>query len=150
MRPISWRSSSSDSAFNLVASPSYLAARGEPTRIAELREHDCILFGSSTEATWRLANAGALEVRGRFAANHLLSVRDAAVAGFGIAMLPTVVIAPAIGSGALRPILPDACPPAVPIWVTYAGGRHISPAVRAFVDFAKAAFAPTLEKDSRV
>ncbi len=38
----------------LVASPSYLAARGTPRRLADLHAHDCIVFGPTVDAaTWR-------------------------------------------------------------------------------------------------
>ncbi len=137
-----------DSPFRLVASPGYLAKRSEPAVPEDLATHDCIVFGPSVETVWSLSGAAGdvkVPVRGRLAVNHLLSVKDAAVSGVGIAMLPTVVCNADIRSGALRVVLPKAVPPTVPIWVTYSGGRHISPAVRAFADFAKEHFRPTLE-----
>ena len=69
----------------------------------------------------------------------------AVLSGIGIAMLPSVVCSADVRAGSLRAVLPDAPPPAVPIWVSYSGGRHISPAVRAFVDFAKEHFVKAVE-----
>ena len=80
-------------------------------------------------------------VRGRLSANHLYAVRDAAIAGHGIALLPTLACRSALDDGSLEAILPDAAPPAVPIHMCYAAGRMLPAAVRAFVDFAKARFA---------
>lgn len=136
-----------DSVFRLVASPSYLVERPAPERPEDLATHDCIVFGPSVETVWSLPTATGpvkIPVRGRLAVNHLVSVKEAAIAGIGIAMLPQVVCDSEIQSGSLRVVLPETPPPAVPVWVTYTGGRHISPAVRALVDFAKERFVPIL------
>jgi len=137
-----------ESQFWLVASPGYLLDRGEPESPKDLSGHDCILFGSSTDAVWTLkgdSGPSHTRVRGRIAVNHLLSARDAAAAGVGIAMLPSMVCNADIGVGALRIVLPESPPASVPVWITFQGGRHISPAVRAFVDFTKERFADSLE-----
>lgn len=137
-----------DSALRLVASPKYLAANGVPETPKDLAAHDCIIFGPTTEAVWSLLGGqGAVDisVRGRFAVNHMLGVKHAAVSGLGIAMLPSVICSSDVHAGVLKDVLADTPPPAVPIWITYLSGRHISPAVRAFVDFAKEQFLPLME-----
>ena len=138
-----------DSAFRLVASPEYLTEKGEPASPPDLAAHDCIMFGTSVDAVWSLSGASGpvnIPVRGRLAVNHLLSAKDAATSGLGIAMLPAIVCDDEIRAGRLRVVLSEAPPPPVPIWVTHVGGRHISPAVRAFVDFAREQFLPTVDQ----
>ena len=133
-----------DSPFLLVASPEYIARRGEPSDPAALREHDCIVVGhSSSGTTWSLTGAKGplrVRVRGRFAVNHLQAANFAALAGLGIALLPTVVCGDDVRSGRLQAVLQDAVPPPVPVWVVHPGGRLLTPAVQAFVDFLKTRF----------
>ena len=136
-----------ESPFRLVAAPSYLRARGEPRTAAELERHDTIVFGQSLETEWAIAGAEGTErvrVRARLAVNHLHAVSRAALCGLGIAMLPAAMCQEDLDAGRLRRVLPEASLVAVPIWVTYLGGRHMTPAVRAFVDFAKERFVPIM------
>ena len=92
-----------DSPFQLVASPAYLELRGEPGRIQELSGHDCIVFGgTSLNAAWSFSVGRKIvkvPIRGRVAVNHLQAVRDAALAGLGIAMLPALVCGEDLRSG---------------------------------------------------
>ena len=133
-----------ESPFRIVASPEYLARRGVPHSIQELEEHDCVVFGTSNETDWVLSES-TVSVSGRLAVNHLLSVRRAVLEGFGIGLMPAVSCQRDLDTGTLQEVLPGTSPPPVPVWVTYARGRHMAPAVRAFVDFAKETFRPTLE-----
>lgn len=137
-----------DSPFGLVASPAYVEVHGAPQTVDALEEHRCVIFGgASSGATWSLpdpsAEAGAevrVSVRGRLSVNHLGAVRDAALAGLGIAALPLLACAAQLAEGSLVRVLPGVAPPPVPVWVTYAGGRYLPPAIRAFVDHARAHF----------
>lgn len=125
------------SPFAIVASPSYLARRGTPTHHSELIEHDCVLFGTSlTSAHWNLKGAR-VAVSGPIAANHILAIRDAAIAGHGLAFLPRMACAPALDAGDLVSVLPDACPDPTRVYITYPAGRLLPAAVRAFVNFAR-------------
>ena len=139
-----------DSTFIVVGAPSYIKAQGAPKAPGDLGAHTCIPFGvSSTEATWTLEGPrGVIKVpvRGRFAVNHLGVVRDAALGGLGIAMLPEMVAKPHLAEGSLAHLLPDFTGSPVPISLVYPGGRHLSPAVRAFLDFAKSQFKSILEQ----
>jgi DNA-binding transcriptional LysR family regulator len=138
-----------DSPFWLVASPAYLKRRGEPRQLADLRAHDAIVFGATmTEATWTLRGAkGPVRVplRGRISVNHMQAARAAALAGLGIAMLPSIFCAPDLRARRLRPVLQSASPPPIPVFVVYRSGRLLAPAVRAFVDFARTSFAAIFE-----
>jgi DNA-binding transcriptional LysR family regulator len=135
-----------DSPFRLVASPEYLKSQGTPENVAALSDHECIIFGpSSSSAIWDLRGKNDEEirvpVRGRLAVNHMAAVRDAATAGLGIALLPLLSCQAVLDAGTLRAILPEVCAPAVPIYITYPGGRFLAPSVRAFVDHVRGFFA---------
>src|SRR6267142_3355975 len=77
----------------MVASPDYIAARGEPGTLQDLANHDCVTSAHpSGRATWRLAGPDGVEeevqVAGRFSGNTAQALRKATVAGLGIALLP--------------------------------------------------------------
>ncbi|HEX2878674.1 MAG TPA: LysR substrate-binding domain-containing protein [Polyangiaceae bacterium] len=80
-------------ALGLYASADYLKRRGDPTTLAALREHDCILFrGKNGRATWQLQGPQGpedVEVKGPVNVDEMLFVREAVQAGIGIGRLPT-------------------------------------------------------------
>lgn len=95
----------------VVASPSYLSRRPAPQRPEALADHEVIsgLGGLSTR-TWRFGSGSDLrEVRVTpvLRLGTPLALRDAAIAGLGVALLPEFVAGPAIERGALVPLLLD-------------------------------------------
>lgn len=123
----------------LFASPSYLAARGTPERPRDLCDHDCVVFsGQRPSAAWRLTGPGGTHetiVKGSIAANDFGMLRALASSGAGVAMLPEVVAAGLLNTGELVPVLPDYTLGAGNLSLVYPSPRHLSPKVRAFVDF---------------
>lgn len=98
----------------LVASPAWLAAHGEPQHPQELSQHDCLYYPRGTELPrWRFSDPAqpqqemVVNVSGPFATNNSESIRDAALDGLGIAMLPDFSARQALGEGRLRQILPQ-------------------------------------------
>lgn len=94
------------------ASPKYLARRGTPAGVAELAQHDCVLFRSSSgKATWELsskrAGTASVDVTGPVATDDMSFVRKAVLAGSGIGLLPTFLCARAEHTGRLVRVLPD-------------------------------------------
>ena len=98
----------------LVASPAWLAAHGEPQHPQDLSRHDCLYYPRGTEPPrWRFSDPAqpqreiVVEVRGPFATNNSESIRDAALDGLGIAMLPDFSARQALAEGRLRQLLPQ-------------------------------------------
>lgn len=96
-------------ALGLYASADYLASRGRPRSLADLAEHDCVLFrGKHGKALWRLEGPGgelsSVEVRGRVNVDEMLFVRQAVGVGLGIGLLPTIVIATCNRVRTLEPV----------------------------------------------
>jgi DNA-binding transcriptional LysR family regulator len=95
----------------LFAAPSYLAARGTPRRVADLEKHDAVLLrATGGRARWELTGPGRtehVEVGGSIVGDNLQFVAGAAVAGLGIALLPTHVGDPLVEDGSLAPVLPS-------------------------------------------
>ncbi|MGU7772686.1 LysR substrate-binding domain-containing protein [Burkholderia sp. MR1-5-21] len=95
-------------------SPAYLRAHGAPASPADLVGHTCLLYGHERRVGWEFRIGGAsrtFDVQGPLVANNGEVVRDAAIAGLGIARLPHFIVGDALGSGALVPVL-DAYEPA--------------------------------------
>lgn len=124
----------------LCASPEYLARRGAPEHPADLKAQDCIIAGSAIAgAQWVLEGPGGTEtvaVNGRIAANTMEIATAAVLRGFGIAQLPASAAAPAIADGRLRRVLPDYASAVGGVYALYPSSRHLSPAVKAFVELA--------------
>lgn len=124
----------------LIASPSYLRKRGMPRQIADLRQHDCVVFGSSLEhAVWRLNGPNGrreVAVSGRIAVDGGRAALKAALAGLGIALLPTGLAADDVKAGRLLTVLPRYSVDGGGLYVVYPSNRHMPVALRMFVDFA--------------
>lgn len=133
---IARRISSTD--LTLVAAPSYLAAFGEPQTPRELSQHRALLYGHSIAAhKWRLRDGNAvitIPVAGCFSANNGDVLRDAAVAGLGIARLPVFLLCDQIRSGQLRQILLQHAPAPLAIHAVYAPNRYLAAKTRVFID----------------
>lgn len=121
----------------LCASPAYLAEHGRPADVAGLARHRCIghTFGSGTR--WRLTRgdeAATVEATGSFGTNETLIVRRAAVAGAGLAMLPTYALRDTLQRGELVRVLPDWEPERLGIHAVYLSRRHQPLPLRLLVD----------------
>jgi len=123
----------------LCASPSYIAERGEPLNIDELAGHDCLIFSSrNRRQSWRfLGDDGAwVKAQGesRLRLDSGEAIRDAAVAGLGIAFLPDFLVAEDLAAGRLQQVLPDLEAGDVKIVMIYPTRRLLEPRVRRFID----------------
>lgn len=119
----------------LVASPAYLARRGEPRRPEDLEQHDCVVVGAdSGRGVWSFGDLR-LAVTGRIAINDVRLAREAALAGLGIARMPSFLINEDIAAGRLKRVLPSLPDNFGGLYAVYPSRRHLSTAVRSFVDF---------------
>ena len=67
--------------------------------------------------------------------NNSLAIREALLGGLGLARVPTFVIGSDIQQGRLCSVLDSYMKPEVAIYAVYPQRRHLSPKVRAFVDY---------------
>ncbi len=122
-----------------VASPGYLSTAGTPDTLADLQRHDCVIFGPTIEgASWTVEGPGSPEVvpvKGRIAVNTMRFAVRAALAGLGIALIPSPLAARDIRDGRLTTVLADHAPPHGGLYAVYPSARHMPIAVRVFVDF---------------
>jgi DNA-binding transcriptional LysR family regulator len=127
----------------LVASPAYLARHGQPRTLAELEGHRGIVYLNRGVADWRFPGAGGARiVRARLAlgVNNGDMMRDAALAGLGIALLPLFIAGPAIADGGLRPLPVGAEAEHEFVFMAHPEGRRASAKLRALAEHLRAAF----------
>lgn len=131
----------------VCASPAYLATAGTPDQPGELLAHRALVYTLSESPTeWSLTpKASGPELRQRvipaLSLNNSIGLRDAALAGMGVALIPTFVVAEELRAGRLVQVLPQFRSEDHSLYALYPASRHISPKVRAFVDFATVACA---------
>jgi DNA-binding transcriptional LysR family regulator len=134
----------------VCASPAYLQARGEPRSPEELEDdrHDCLLYRNRTISNeWRFRIGGewrSLRVRAtRLGVNNGDVLRDAAIAGIGLVVLPTFIVSEALRRGDLKAVLCDFELDDPAIHAVWPPNRELSAKVRAFVDFLSERFGGT-------
>jgi len=137
----------------LVANRAYLRRRKPPDTPEALSSHDCLYYPRAQDLpTWTFEPSGngrgaermTVAVAGPFAANNSEALRDAAIAGLGIALLPDFSAQPALKSGKLVEVLPAWKPVgafAERLYAIRPYGSHVPMAVTAFVGFLRKAWA---------
>ena len=131
----------------VCAAPAYLHKRGTPASPDDLKAHECLCYSNVGAAQeWRFVRPDGrpwpVEVRGRLHANNGDALRAAALRGFGLAVLPSFLVGRDFQSGALVSVLEPFMPQDGAVHAVYPHARHLSPKVRAFVDFLAERFGP--------
>lgn len=124
----------------LCAAPSYLAARGSPQRLADIDDHACLTLHAMD--AWPFSRDGrpfTKRVDGRLAANSVDAVREACLAGAGLALLTYWDVAQDLADGTLVALdLTDTEPELLAIWAVLPTRQHLPARVRRFLDALKA------------
>ncbi|MEM9458245.1 MAG: LysR family transcriptional regulator [Myxococcota bacterium] len=136
-----------DSPRVLVASPTYLRCRTTPKRPADLAEHDLVttLGSSGTAPLWRMHRGGrehVVGVRGRLRCGTLLALRDAAVEGAGITMLPRRFVVDDLECGRLTQVLAAYEMDPIKVFAVYRTQARGTKIVRSFVERMRRALRP--------
>ena len=126
----------------LVASPDYLAQHGAVTRPADLAGHEVIGYLNARLAEiWPFAAQIPPPRQSRVSANNGEAMRDLAIGGLGLALLPLFIVHDALRDGRLVQVLPELAQEPLPISVVWPPIRPLPRKTRAFVDHIAAAFA---------
>ena len=94
---------------------------------------------------WRFSIDGHIRtvaVNGRFSATNAEALREATLAGYGIARLATFLISDDLRSARLVPILHEFSAEGPAVRAVYPSSRHLSPKVRSFIDELLTAWRP--------
>jgi DNA-binding transcriptional LysR family regulator len=137
-------------AFRMIAccSPGYRRRNGVPAAPADLLRHACLLYGQEGRAGWEFIVDGkprTVDVQGPLRANNGEVIRDAAVAGLGIALLPEFIVDDALRRGTLVSILQTCAPAPLTLNAVYPHHRQSSVTIRALITFLSEHLAKRLE-----
>jgi DNA-binding transcriptional LysR family regulator len=122
----------------LCASPAYVQRHGQPAVPADLKAHNCITHAFGNRAEYRLRHGQhtvAVPVRGSMFSNETGVLRQAALAGAGIALLPTYYVVDDLRQGALLRLLPEHEPEPMGIHAVYLSREHQPQALRLLVQY---------------
>jgi DNA-binding transcriptional LysR family regulator len=126
-----------------VAAPAYLSRAGTPRTPADLPHHNCLRSAHiPLSGEWGFRGVGA----GRPGGGNLIVgdaavLREAALAGLGLALLPASLVARELAAGTLVAVLPGFPKRALALYVVHPHQRQVPPKVRALVDLLAARFA---------
>ena len=125
-----------DNPRGLYAAPSYLASRGSPATLADVRHHDCLTVPGATHWLFEWQGRPVRQpVGGRFAADSVEALHQACLAGLGIVQLSEWNVRDDLVAGRLAPILlQDAAVPDQGIWAVLPTRRFLPTKVRLFLD----------------
>jgi DNA-binding transcriptional LysR family regulator len=136
----------------LVASRSYLRGRGTPARPIDLTSHDCLTYPRPNDtSSWSFVARSrrgnpervTVPIKGSFTANNSEALRDAALSGLGIALLPDFSAQAALQSGKLVEVLAPWKPVgtfAEHLYAIRPYATHVPRAVTTFVDWLRELF----------
>lgn len=127
------------------ASPDYLARHGRPETLADLRDHQVIGYSHLSDGRiWQFRQGGRLvspNVAGRLILNNGEAMRDLAIAGLGLVMLPGFIAAQPLRDGRLVPILTEFETRPLPIMAVWPPVNPMPAKMRALIDELASALA---------
>ena len=123
----------------IVGSPAYLAKQALPIVPSDLVAHDCIRrrLPSGAVYRWEFEHNGEqvlVDVTGRLTLDDSGLIREACLAGYGLAYMSEWDVADDLNEGRLVQLLVEWTPPFPGVCLYYPGRRHVPAGLRAFVD----------------
>ena len=129
----------------VCGSPEYLDAHGRPERPEDLRGHHRVGYVYEVERSWRFetpsgTNRIAVPVRHR--SNNGEMIRQLLLAGEGLSLLPTFLVAEDLRRGRLEAVLADSLRADTQVHAVYPHRKHLSAKVRQLVDYLVRLYGP--------
>jgi DNA-binding transcriptional LysR family regulator len=125
----------------LCASPDYLARRGMPEHPRDLAGHACLrLVASSFSTDWKLDCGDehlVVTPEGPLIGNASEVVRESALRGLGVAMLPAYSVVDDLRRGSLKQVLPAWSSSEIGIFAILPSARFVDPKTRAWIELLK-------------
>jgi DNA-binding transcriptional LysR family regulator len=122
-----------------VAAPTYLERYGAPSHPSDLAGHTCIVLDGGPDGSHWIFNGPDgpvdVEVKSSFRSNNTLAVRQAALAGYGIALLGDALTVNDIRSSRLYRLLPTFVVRRRQAYVVYPSRRNLPQRTRVVIDF---------------
>lgn len=128
----------------LCCSPAFFGSLSKVVTIDSLKELPCLHYGNLPSGNqWKLTGPDGLHqirVNGVLCSNNAEVLCQAAVAGLGIALLPTFITGEELKKRRLQTILDDYESPPISLCLLYPPNRHLSARNRLFVKFMQNRF----------
>ena len=127
----------------LVASPKYLEGKADIENPIDLADHACLGYMNFDHNIWHLSRQDhfeSVDIRCRLTANDATTLLHASLQGAGISLQPCYLANSYIADGLLNIVLPDWKPNDMKIYVLYSSRKHLSPSVRALIDYLDSYF----------
>jgi DNA-binding transcriptional LysR family regulator len=126
--------------FLVCASPNYWKKHGVPDHPNDLRKHNCLVYSQSPKSDmWIFKDKNGedinIKVKGNLRTDDGKLLLCAALAGQGLLIGPSFMVANAIKEGQLKPVLGDYSRTAMGLYAVYPYSKLVSSKVRAFVDY---------------
>jgi len=118
----------------LAGAPHYLDHAPPIETPSDLERHNCMGYRGPSES-WSFRNGQRVETQGTLYADNGDALKHAALAGLGLVYLPSFLLAEDVRAGRLVPLLSDETPPGASLYAAYPESRHLSPKVRAMIDW---------------
>jgi DNA-binding transcriptional LysR family regulator len=142
-----------ESGLVFCATPAYLRAHGTPRSLADLAQHECLtLHLPGSASRWRLSGPEGpvdVDLHGWLRVNEIGVLNDAVRADSGIGLCEAIAVRVAVRARRLVHILPEYVLGPGGLWAIYPSAHHLSPKVRAFVDFVAEKVAGLIEREGR-
>lgn len=124
----------------IVAAPEYLSRYGTPRKPEDLQDHAIVSYKYQESARqWEFIDtrgkSSVVAINSKVEMNNSMGMREAILNGAGIMRAPSFVVGSDVQQGRLKTLLPSYQTLQMSIYVLYPQRRHLSPKVRAFVDF---------------
>jgi DNA-binding transcriptional LysR family regulator len=123
----------------ICASPDYLQRHGTPLHPRDLRDHVALTYGFLlTGNQWKLTGTDGehwIQPAWCLCVNNAEVLRDVAVKGRGVALIPEFIAGDALKRKQLQAIMKDYAAPPLTLYAIYPPTRHLSVKVRLFIDF---------------
>lgn len=119
-----------------VASPALLERLGTPQTPQDLSSFPGVTYSNVEEASyWKFSGSALPSVKSRLDFANGDAIREAAIAGLGVAVLPTFIAHDAIKRGALSILLAQYMRPPIAMYALHPSMRNQTARARAFIDF---------------
>ncbi|MBE9014637.1 LysR family transcriptional regulator [Chroococcidiopsis sp. CCALA 051] len=132
--------------YSVCASPDYLKRWGQPQKLSDVEQHNCLLFPlAGFRSRWifmdKNGDKSEIPVRGRVVISSAIALQQCAIAGMGLALLPHWLIDEDLNNGKLVNVFPDYQVTATDFntaaWLIYPSRAYVPLKVRVFIDFLK-------------
>ena len=128
----------------VCASPDYLKHNGEPSKMSDLENHNCLQYSLGVKGKWGLS--ATTTAPSQLYTNSGAALREAAIVGLGVITVPAFIVEDAIKNGELKRILPNHKLETLPVHIVRLSKQFTPVKVGAIIDFLKKELTPFLTR----